>query len=273
MIKLYRNVITIIIIFLNILLLLTIYCNFYDEIVIEYNISNIFNFFVFIFIYIHMLIILNTIKSITNWKLLNIWLYLIHLIVIFVLLYTFAFNIKSLTTMIEVIQLKEDEIYKGSFCKVYYIYSKEQCLNMVRVYYAQYSTIKSPLSDELVEKILNNATKMKDVKENVIQYCKNEPTEIIDTFQSLKNYYYNNKTWIFLLAGITSVNIIFVLFSIYHQRTILIVDAPSLDHLRTIISVVYHLITQPPTEENLRNLQETLVRIDNLILEILRRIS
>lgn len=66
MIKIYRNVTTVVIILLNIVLFLAIYYNFYEEIRIEYYIPNIFNFFVFIFIYVHVLLLLNLIKNITN---------------------------------------------------------------------------------------------------------------------------------------------------------------------------------------------------------------
>jgi hypothetical protein len=64
--KVYRNVTTVVIILLNIVLFLTIYYNFYEEIRIEYYIPNIFLFFVFIFIYVHVLCLLNIIKNITN---------------------------------------------------------------------------------------------------------------------------------------------------------------------------------------------------------------
>jgi hypothetical protein len=93
--------------------------------------------------------------------------------------------------MLEFIQARHDIICRNFFFKVYYIYSKEQLLSMVRVYYEQYSSINSPLSDELVEKILNNATNMEEVEANVIKYCETESTHI---FQRIKNFYYNNKT-------------------------------------------------------------------------------
>lgn len=44
-------------------------------------------------------------------------------------------------------------------------------------------------------------------------------------------------------------------------------------HLRTLISVIYHLITDAHTEAHICDLRNELVRMDNIIMDILVRIN